>query len=623
MSEAFVNKTRNIILKNIENEQFGVSELAGELGLSRSQVLRKIKAETGQSANQFIRQIRLEEAIKLLQKEELTASEISYKVGFSSPSYFNKCFHDQYGYTPGDHKKQNGNSKVEPIHDYKAQSRRYLTKRSIGASLVVAVMLILVFLIWKNNKPDTTQPQTQNASIAVLPLLDLSEKKDKEFLSMGLTDAITLELSRLKGLRVLSRGSAMLFQDSVLLYSEIAKKLDVDLLLEGSIIYGEDSLRVTVQLINPHPVEKHIWANSYDQSTTDILRLSSDISNQIAKEIRLAVTGDNTTSTQKHFSAKAQELYLRGKMLWQKQNPNSVEMSIKYLKEAIELEPDFALAYCTLAEAYMSKNKMFPGNNQEKLNNKMESQIAINYALDKAIELDGSLAEAYITKGMIMRKVNWDWEGMKEMAEKGLELNPNNKDGYMILSDYYLMKGNHKKSVQQALIAERYDPLNPRIGCLAAERFMFAGKYEKSIQQYRKVIELHPRYSFAWDGIGFAHFLNGNREEAKNSWMEFHKSMGNIQMAEYFSQNNFDNSISYIISKFAAGDKLFCSNPPIIAMAHILINRKEGALRYLDIAMEYRNEDLPVLMLSPVFAPLHSDEHFTNLANQLNVQVNL
>jgi hypothetical protein len=93
-------------------------------------------------------------------------------------------------------------------------------------------------------------------------------------------------------------------------------------------------------------------------------------------------------------------------------------------------------------------------------------------------------------------------------------------------------------------------------------------------------------------------------------------------MAEYFSQNNFDNSVSYIVSKFTAGDKLYCSNPPIIAMANIMIDKKEGALKYLDIAMEYRNEDLPVLMLSPVFAPLHSNEHFTMLAKQLNIHIN-
>ncbi len=618
MQTSFENKIRKIVLSRIENEKFGVSELASELGLSRSQILRKVKSETGKSANQLIREIRLEQAVEFLKNEDLTASEVAYKVGFSSPSYFNKCFLDTYGFTPGDFKK-NGHKldvdpKLSPLNS-KRDKPSFSTVTIVAIILVATVLSIIIFKRTKNGE----EMDQQYSSIAVLPLLDLSENKNKDYLALGLTDAITLELSQLEGLRVTSRGSAMLFQDSVKPYSEIAEKLGVDLLLEGSIIYGGDSLRVTVQLINPHPEEGHIWANSYDQNAANILRLSRDISSQIAREINLAVNGVRTTTSQRQFSAKAQELYLRGKMLWQKQNPKSVEMAIDYLKEAIELEPDFAPAYCTLAEAYMSKNKMFPGNNEEKLRNKMESQIAINYALDKAIDLDGSMAEAYITKGMILRKIDWDWEGMKKMAEKGLELNPNNKDGYMLLSDYYLMKGNHTKSVEYALLAEKYDPLNPRIGCLVAERHMYAGEYEKSIQQYQKVFELYPGYSFAWDGIGFACFLKGDKEEAKNSWMEFHKTMGNNHMADYFSRNNFDSSVNYIISKFAAGDKLYCSNPPIIAMAHIMVNRKDGALNYLDIALEYRNEDLPVLILSPVFAPLYDNEHFLSLTHRLKV----
>ncbi|MCY1718951.1 helix-turn-helix domain-containing protein [Prolixibacteraceae bacterium Z1-6] len=620
MPEAFLNKVKHIVLKNIGNEKFGVSELAAEMGLSRSQLLRKIKSVAGVSANQFIRDIRLEEASRHLKDDKLTTSEIAYKVGFSSPSYFNKCFHDKYGFTPGDFKKQNGTTEQELIVS-KSQHKKF----GRTGILIVAVLVIISAAVFvRYSKTDERIPDksvTQQASIAVLPLLDLSENKNKEYLALGLTDAITLELSKLKGLRVISRGSAMLFQDSVKLYSEIANQLGVDLLLEGSVIYGGDSLRVIVQLIKPFPEEKHLWANRYDQVASNIRHLSSDISSQIANEINLVVSPEKAGSANREIDPRAQELYLRGKYLWEKQNPESVSLAIDYLKESIELDPGFAPAFCTLAEAYMSKNKMFPGNNEEKLKNKMESQIAINYALDKAIELDGSLGEAYITKGMILRKVDWNWEGMKEMAEKGLKLNPNNKDGHMLLSDYHLIKGNYKKAVQQALVAESLDPLNPRIGCLVADRYMYAGKYEKSVDQFQKVLELYPRYAFAWDGIGFAYFMRGDKEKAKDSWKELHKIMGNISMAEYFEQNDFSNSISFILTKFTAGDKLYCSNPPIIAMAHTLIHKKEGALEYLELALKYRNEDLPVLMLHPVFAEIDSEPRYIDITNQVGVTI--
>lgn len=621
MSTAFINKTRSIILKNIANDQFGVSELATELGLSRSQLLRKIKTQSGQSVNQFIRQVRLREAIKLMQNDDLNASEISYKVGFSSPSYFNKCFHDSYGFTPGEYKKRVENNGGDVVQLRVAKSDKSRVKRNIRVVLAVVLLLVLLLVFWKTDVFLWGQAGMKYNSILVLPIDDLSENKDKEYLAAGLTEAITLELSKIKGLRVPSRGLSKVFKDTVMLYSEIAKKADVDLLLEGSILYGKDSLRVTVQLISPFPKERHIWRNSYDQSTSDVLGLSREISQQIASGIHLAVSENGDNSNIIAISPQAQEAYLRGKQLWQKQNPRSVELSIRYLKEAIALEPDYAQAYCALAKAYMSKNKMFPGNNEEKLKNQMQSMSAIDYALGKAIELDACLAEAYITKGMIIRKVYWDWERMKDMAEKGLELNPNNKDGYMLLSDYYVINGNHKKAVQQALIAEKYAPINPQVGCLVADRYMYAGKYDEAIAQYKKVFELYPNYSFAWNGIGFVYFLIGDKEEARRSWMEFHKTMGNHELEKYFRYNNFHDSVNFFLKRYMAGDKLYCANPPIVAMAHLMAGKKEGALDYLDIAMEYRNEDLPVLIASPVFSPLHSNPHYLNLAHRLNVSV--
>ncbi|WP_320110400.1 helix-turn-helix domain-containing protein [Draconibacterium orientale] len=619
MPDLFINKAKQSILDNLENDKFGVSELAAKMGLSRSQFLRKIKSVTGKSANRFIRDIRLEESIALIGEGDLTASEIAYKVGFSSPSYFNKCFHDKYGCTPGDYKKQAEEEDVLAT-ETKATSTPN-NRMKVAGMFLLFVMVTGAFGYWGANMKRQSGPDSQYASIAVLPLLDLSENKDKAYLSMGLTDAITLELSRFNGLRVISRGSAMLFQDSVKLYSEIAEKLGVDLLLEGSVIYGADSLRVIVQLIEPFPEERHLWANKYDSHTADIRCLSENISSRIADEINLAVRPEAVELHPVIVNPKAHELYLRGKQLWQQQNPEAVNKAIDYLKESIEIDSEFAPAYCSLAEAYMAKNKMFPGNNEEKLQNRIESQKAINTALDKAIELDGSLAEAYITKGLIMRKVDWDWKGMKTMAEKGLKLNPNNKNGYMLLSDYYLIKGNYKKSVQQALIAGEIDPLNARIGCLVAERYMYAGDYKSSIEQFRKVLELYPRYSFAWDGIGFAYYLNGDKEMAKKSWIELHKIMGNNEMAAYFEANDFANSIDFILTKFTAGDKLYCSNPPIIAMAHLLVDRKQGALDYLDIAYEYRNEDLPVLMLHPVFEAVKNNERYVTLANELGVTI--
>lgn len=618
MTETFINKIRLIVLKNIENDKFGVSELASELGFSRSQILRKIKAQTEKSANQLIRDIRLEEAVKLLKEGECTASEIAYKVGFSSPSYFNKCFLDQYGFTPGEYKNQNSEviDGINIQNVIKPTSSKILS-RVIFSTLIV-VILIFVYLFREKAGFLKGNSQFQEASIAVLPLLDLSEKKDKEYLAVGLTDAITLELSKLKGLRVISRGSAMMFQDSTKLYSEIAKKLGVDLLLEGSVIYSTDSLRVIVQLIEPSRKEKHLWADKYDQNSSNIFHLADDISSQIAKEIHLVVSPEIAKTEVKKVDPKAYELYLRGKYLWYQQNTAAMKNAIKYLKESIEIDSSYAPAYSTLAEAYISINK-FIRNNDEKLQNRIDSRIAIINALNKAIELDGSLGDAFITRGNMLGKFDWDWEGMKKMAEKGLQLNPNNSYGHILLSNYYLIKGDINNAINEALLAEKLDPLNPRTGCLVAERYFLDKQFDKSINQYNKVLELFPGYGFAWDGIGYAQFISGQREAAIKSWEKLHVIMGNNDMAEYFKANAVEKALHHWLELATTGESLLCSNPTIIAQAQMFVNEKEGALEYLELAFEVKNEDLPTMLLRPHFSPLQNEPRFKELVKKVGV----
>src|SRR5210317_2398628 len=226
MLNTFISKVKETILSNIQNEKFGVSELASELNLSRSQLLRKIKSATGKSANQLIREIRLEKAAKMLLDTDITASEISFKTGFSSPSYFNKCFLDYYNLTPGEFKNSKGNTKIISSKTTFSVFKKYKKLQPLLFSILVIVILAFGLKL-------ITKDKNSKSSIAVLPLLDLSENKDKDYLVDGLTEAITLELAKNESIRVISRGSAMKFKGKTNLYSQIANELDVDLLLEG------------------------------------------------------------------------------------------------------------------------------------------------------------------------------------------------------------------------------------------------------------------------------------------------------------------------------------------------------------------------------------------------------
>jgi len=205
------------------------------------------------------------------------------------------------------------------------------------------------------------------------------------------------------------------------------------------------------------------------------------------------------------------------------------------------------------------------------------------------------------------------------MALKGLKLDPNNSQGHVLLSDYYLVKGNYEKSLKEAKMAEKLDPLNPKTGCLVAEKHLQLQEFDKSIAAYKRVLELFPNYGFGWDGIGFAQFYSGKKEEALKSWKKLQELMGNDSLARFFTINDYDKSFRFWIAKAESETPQFCSNPSIIAQAFMLIGEKERALEYLEIALKYKNEDLPRIILKPGFIPLYDDIGFRNLIKQLDI----
>ncbi|WP_163710144.1 helix-turn-helix domain-containing protein [Mangrovibacterium lignilyticum] len=614
MKDSFIHKLREIILRNLENEKFGVLDLADEIGLSRSQTLRKTKIATGRSVNQLIREIRLEEACKFINRENLTASEIAYKVGFSSPSYFNKCFLDQFGLTPGEYKKKIEGGELPDSIDLEPRVKWWRQKPIAAAVLILIIILGgYISVVIPNN-----EYAHEKASIAVLPFLFLSEDHDKEYLADGITEAITFELYKNSAIRVISRGSAMIYKREKKLYPQIARELNVDLLLEGSVIYGGDSMRVVVQLINPFPEEDHVWANAYDQDHSNILQLISHVSNEIAREISTIIGQPLKEVSNPEVDPEAYDLYLRGRHLWntQKIRYASLSKALDYLNQAIEKAPDFAPAYVTLAETYLSINTLI-GDNEEKLSNRENAQSAIN----RALQIDPNLAEAYITGGNLAGKFDWDWSKMKSLAEKGLELEPNNSNAHLSLSNYYVVKGDYENAINEALKAQNLDPVNPITGCLLAERYYIAGNYEKSINEYKEVLELNPDYGFAWNGIGFAYYQAGEREEARRSWLQLQHIMGNEAMIDCYTTDTFENCLNFWLQGAQKNAPRYCSNPVVIASVYMLLDNDSGATEYLDIAFDYKNEDLPVMLTYPDFAPLYPNPEFQELAQKIGVVI--
>jgi len=613
MSEMFSRKVEQIIQTHIREERFGVSDLAAELGLSRSQVLRKVKASTGKSINQFMREIRLKKGAQLLTEKDLTASEIAYEVGFSSPSYFNKCFLDYFGVTPGEYKKKPAQEEASVPENYSTGIFRQRKKSVLTLGLFLMIILASYFFAFNNN----SSTQYTGASIAVLPLLDLSENKDKEYLADGITEAITLELSQNESIRVISRGSAMKYKGENKLYAEVAKELGVNLLLEGSLLSTRDTLRVVVQLIEPFPEEKHIWSNSYNQGQSNILELVQNVSNEIATEI-FAVVKPGEKEQKRDVNPEAYDLYLRGRHLWntQKTRYAALQKALEYLNKSIEIDRDYAPAYVTLAETYLAINTLIL-DNEEKFLNRENARKAIQ----KAWALDQTLAEVYITRANLAGKMDWDWEMMHSLAQKALELEPSNAAAHLTLSDYYVVMGDYNAAVKEALTAEELDPINPVVGCVVAERLYIAEEFERAIEKYKQVIELNPNYGFAYNGIGFAYFKAGFPDKAVEAWQKLQSIIGNDALGKCYDDYAYQECFKFYLTHAKQSEPRFCSNPVIISTVEMLIDDEKGALEYLDIAYRYKNEDLPVMLTYPDFYALHNTSTFQQIAKGVGVML--
>lgn len=389
-----------IVEANLGNEQFGVEDLVREIGLSRSQVHRKLHEATGQSISQFIREIRLQRAHELLVDGAGTASEIAFNVGFGSPTYFNKCFVEHFGYTPGEAKdKATSTSAIS--------NRKNLLQPRKGRLLMIgALIVILVAAIWffyKNSgRADVSVRGTKdikNDALAVLYFDNISGDPTQDYLSDGVTDEIISRLSMIRSLRIPGISSVKPFKTKSIPLSEIASQLNVDIILEGSVNKSGNKLRITARLIDV-PNNHTLWTEVYERNyaTTEIFEIQSSIATSVVRRFQLMTAPGIESSRPPTQSIEAYDLFLRATshvLAWGIGMPTSrLELSASQLKQAIKIDPGFAKAYLELATVYNYRYLATPEGKTKK--------DTIRILVKTAIAKDPNLVEGYIELASIM-----------------------------------------------------------------------------------------------------------------------------------------------------------------------------------------------------------------------------
>jgi len=423
----FLQRVIDVIEENIANELFGVAELADQMNMSRSNLLRKIKKLTNKSVSVLIREVRLHHAKQLLQDESVTVSEVSFQVGFSSTSYFTKCFRETFGYTPGEERNQKEESLITQTVQDRNQSvlHRPITWRILA--VVIVAVLIVYYMQHRGQSSDVRQQLDR--SIAVLPFKNDSNDSSNVYIINGMMEAILDNLQKVEDLKVTSRTTVEKYRSVIKSIPELSQELGVNYFVEGSGQKIGDKILLSVQLIEASS-DQHIWSKRYERETKDIFKLQAEVSKNIAREIQAVITPEEERHIEKvpTENLKAYDYYLKGLEYANQETTPGLYDAIKNFKSAIAEDASFAHPYAYMAICYYyldiyKKDKQY--------------SLEINSFADKALQLDSTLAVSLIAKALYYLQ-DENYPDAVSYFEKALTIYPNSGRIHNYLSDIYV-----------------------------------------------------------------------------------------------------------------------------------------------------------------------------------------
>lgn len=381
---------------------------------------------------------------------------------------------------------------AEPVESAAAESRKPLLLGWGLVAAVLAVMLAAGAAAWF--RYHVRSPAVR--SIAVLPFANLSSDPSQDYFADAMTEELTSDLGKISALRVISRTSAMHYKRTQKTLPEIAQELNVDAVIESSVVRSGDHLRITAQLIDAR-ADRHLWSESYDRELKDVLVLQSDVARAIAGQVRATITPDeNERLRPQPVDPKAYEAYMRGRFFLDRWTPEDSAQALRSFELAASLDQNYALAYVGMAECYVSG---VAGVNEEEGVNR---GIA---AATRALELKPDMGEAHAMLGMLRLQKDWDFADAEAEIKKGIQLSPNYASAHHWYSHLLIERGRFDESLVESKVLLELDPVSPTpIGHLAYH-FRAARQWDTAIAWYQKELAMDPTHTDAFGEMGQAY----------------------------------------------------------------------------------------------------------------------
>lgn len=453
-------------------------------------------------------------------------------------------------------------------------------------------------------------------SIAVLPLLNLSGDPEHEYFANGMTEALTAELGQISALKVISRTSAMRYKDSNKSIPEIARELNVDGLVEGSVLPSGEEVRVTIQLIDGS-TDRHIWSASYQRGLRDILALQNEIARSVAEEIHVSLSPEEqrrleTTPT---VDPEAYRLHLIGN---HHLSEYSLQEALDSYQEAVIIDPEYAPAYAGIAMATIEMGTWWGSLPPH------EVLPMAKMAVDRALELDTYTAEAYIAIGSIEYLFEWDWQDAEAAFKRGMELNPGSSYFRIMYANFLTAMGRFEESIEIGVKTVELDPLSPTAYNELAFAHQLAGRHEEALKIYLQGLRIDPDFMQTHGLLAGFYLERGEPQKAlehlahSDSVSKTPPISGMALHGCYYAIAGEREKARSILSDLTELSKK--QYVPAISFfdLHYGLGENQKALSWLEKAFKERNVGMVWLNVDPLYDDMRNDPRFQNVLKQMN-----
>jgi TolB-like protein/DNA-binding winged helix-turn-helix (wHTH) protein/Flp pilus assembly protein TadD len=490
-------------------------------------------------------------------------------------------------------------------------------------TILVALLAAAVFL-YLHRPPSAQDPKLTIGgfhSIAVLPFVNLAQNADQDYIVDGMTDQLITDLAGSTPLRVISRRSVMQYKGVQVPMREIAETLDVDAVLEGSFLHNGTQVRITADLIDARN-DRHLWAQVYEESGNDLLTIQESVTKDIVHDVALALGSGVSTSQVRPLNVEARDFYLRGRFLWNKRTPASLEKSVVFYQNAINADPRYAEAYAALGIAYV----VLTGYGSDPSSSLAKAQLAAEAALRLGGAEAEAAAEAHTVLGAVKTERDRDWPGAEAEYRQALQLDPSYPTAHHWYSLHLSRMGRMKEAEIEIQRARALDPLSPMIGTDAAETAYWARNPGEAMARIREVLVRNPNFAEAYLAEGKILEQQRHYEQALAAYKSGSRFFGSDTASVQALQGNAlalagaseqARQMAKQLEDLSAHSYVSGVD---LAVIYCALGDQDSALRWLDRAQRNGDQEMGLLSVDPIFDGCRTDRRYQDLLKHLRLR---